>query len=150
MSSFERAVSVCLHRLNWQPVLLQSGLKQCTGRISDCLFLIPTQRHCSEQDGPDEQVTVVKQICKLDTIALRVMVCLCIGRVIVPLQLGYLHNQLSDLATLCFPLFAPFSPLFSLITIGTLPYTASCSRVASARMRELVLLCQTAGWIEST
>lgn len=68
--------------------------------------MIWTQRHCSEQDGHDEQVIVVKHICKCETIASRVMGCLWISRVIVPLQLGYLHNQLSGLTIMCFPLFA--------------------------------------------
>lgn len=80
-------------------------LKQCTVPISD-VCIIWTQRHCSEQDGHDEQVIVVKEICKCETIAFHVMVCLWISRVIVPLQLGYLHNQLSGLAIMCSPLFA--------------------------------------------
>lgn len=56
--------------------------------------------------GMMSKVIVVKQICKCLTIAFRVMVCLWISRVIVPLQLGYLHNQLSGLAIMYFPLFA--------------------------------------------
>lgn len=95
----------------------------------------------SSQDGPDEQVTVVKQICKCDTIAHRAMVCLCICRVIVPLQLGYLHNQLWASPICAFPYF--------FITIGTLPYTAFCLCTAPARMRALVLLCWMTGLIES-
>ena len=85
--------------LNWNNALWQ---------FSDVCIIIWTQRHCSEQDGHDEQVIVVKQICKCETIAFRVMVCLWISRVIVPLQLGYLHNQLSGLAIMCTPPLLPY------------------------------------------
>lgn len=89
-------------------------------------IIIWTQRHCSEQDGHDEQVIVVKQICKCETIAFRVMVCLWISRVIVPLQLGYLHNQLSGLAIMCSP--PPHTHICCsvFIAVGSLPYIASC------------------------
>lgn len=45
------------------------------------------------------------------------MVCLCICRVIVPLQLSYLHNQLSGLTILCFPLFFHYNWHFALYSI---------------------------------
>lgn len=68
--------------------------------------IIWRQRHCLQQNGHDEQVVVVKQMGKRETIAFRVMSCLWISKVIVPLQLGYLHNQLWGLAIMYFPLFA--------------------------------------------
>ena len=74
--------------------------------VSYVCVIVWIQRHCSEQDVHDEQVIVVKQICKCQTIASHVMVCLWISRVIVPLQLGYLHNQLWGLAIMYFSLFA--------------------------------------------
>lgn len=87
--------------------------------ISDVCIIIWTQRHCSEQDELDEQVIVVKQICKFKTIVLHVMVCLWIFRVIVPLQLEYLHNQLSGHYAL------PLICCSVLFAIGSLPYIAS-------------------------
>ena len=92
--------------LDWRSRQLSFELKQCTVPISDVSIIIWIQRHCSEQDGHDEQVVLVKQMCKYETIAFRVTVCLWISRVIVPLQLGYLHNQLSGLAIMYVPLFA--------------------------------------------
>lgn len=120
--------------LNWNNALWQ---------FSDVCIIIWTQRHCSEQDGHDEQVIVVKQICKCETIAFHVMVCLWISRVIVPLQLGYLHNQLSGLAIMCSP------PICCsvFIAIGSLPYIASCL-CANYCMRACIVLYYTT-WLRA-
>lgn len=120
-----------------QAAQLPFELKQCTMTISDLCIIIRTQRHYSEQDGHDEQVIVVKQTCKCKTIAFRVMVCLWISRVIVLLQLGYLHNQLSGLAILCFPLVCCS---FFFITIGSLPYIASCLCATTVSMHVFFVL----------
>lgn len=80
--------------LNWNNAPLQFLIRA---------LLYEHKRHGSEQDGHDEQVIVVKHVCKCQTIAFRATVCLWICTVIVSSQLGYLHNQLSGLAILRFP-----------------------------------------------
>lgn len=110
--------------------------------ISDVRIIILIQRPYAEQDGHDEQVIVVKQICKCKTIAFSVMVCLWICKVIVPLQLGYLHNQL---LVSCYYVPPPPPPLpiccSIFIAVGSLPYKPSLELHQLHEKCLFVLLC---------